>query len=252
MMTRRINVGAGVILCWIGATAAALDVRQWAESAFVGKPTTSAPAPAGVEVRRQDHAVPQYGVSAVKTPLRIGDRNYKNGLGTHAFSQIVIRLPEPGQTFTAQVGVDNNRETAGKHGSVEFIVEVGGKEAYRSGVCRGGEAARAVKVELNGARELTLRVTDGADGTPYDQADWAEAGVTLSSGKQVLLDDMPLHLAPVRFAPRHTGVVHVRRQGIADVFARLDALDDRSGIGQRSFDTRHHVCGTCGWARSDV
>lgn len=200
MMTRQINVGAGVILCWIGATAAALDVRQWAESAFVGKPTTSAPAPAGVEVRRQDHAVPQYGVSAVKTPLRIGDRTYRNGLGTHAFSQIVIRLPEPGQTFTARVGVDNNRETAGKHGSVEFIVDVAGKEAYRSGVCRGGEAARAVKVELNGARELTLRVTDGADGTPYDQADWAEAGVTLSSGKQMLLDDMPLHLAPVRFA----------------------------------------------------
>jgi alpha-galactosidase len=47
-------------------------------------------------------------------------------------------------------------------------------------------------MELKGAREFVLRVLDAGDGVSYDQADWADASVTLESGRKVWLDEMPI------------------------------------------------------------
>ena len=96
------------------------------------------PPPAGLEVVRQDHGKLGRGRSALDTPLKIGTKAYANGLGTHSVSEIRIRLSRPGKVFQAAVGVDNNYDTAGKRGSVVFVVERAGKEVFRSGVCRGG------------------------------------------------------------------------------------------------------------------
>jgi alpha-galactosidase len=38
----------------------------------------------------------------------------------------------------------------------------------------GGAAARSISVDLNGAAELALVVTDAGDGAAYDHADWAD------------------------------------------------------------------------------
>lgn len=164
-------------------------VQAWAEASLL-KPQVARPMPIGLQLRRQDHAQLQRRQSVLKTPLQIGATRFEHGLGTHAQSEIVLRLPQPAQRFEAQIGVDNNLDTKARHGSVVFVVEAQGREIYRSELCRGGEAPRRVQVELEDARDLTLRVLDGGDGQSHDQADWAEASL-LISGRRVWLDELP-------------------------------------------------------------
>jgi len=169
------------------------DARAWAGAALLGEAgrrgDPAAPGP-GLDVRRQDYNTLRLKRSVLNTPLKIGDKAYAHGLGTHAVSEIVVRLPKPAGKFEAEVGVDNNYDTAGTRGSVIFIVESAGKEVFRSGVCKGGEAPVPVKVDLGGAKEFTLRVIDDGDGLSYDQSDWAEASVMTESGERLWLDEL--------------------------------------------------------------
>jgi len=115
------------------------------------------------------------GKSVDAKPLKIGEKSYADGIGTHAESDFPLILDGKAESLTAEVGVD--AETATK-GSVEFIVVTDGHEAFRSGVMKGGDAARAVKVPLAGVKRLDLKVTDGGDGIEFDHADWADARIT--------------------------------------------------------------------------
>ena len=164
--------------------------RAWAAAALLGSAEAKRPPRAGVKLVRQDHGAFLPRRSTLNTPLRVGAKRYARGLGTHAVSEIAVRLPRPGRRFQADVGIDNNHDTGGKRGSVIFVVEVAGREAYRSRVCRGGEAPRAVRVDLKGARQFVLRVLDAGDGPGWDQADWAAASVIFQDGKTMFLDEM--------------------------------------------------------------
>ena len=116
-------------------------------------------------------------------PLKLAGKAYSRGLFCHAPSKIVVRLPGPGKTFEAQVGLDSNEQTSGGRGSVVFSVEVGAKEAFRSAVLREGMPPATVHVDLGGAAEFVLQVGDGGDGIACDQADWADARITLADGR---------------------------------------------------------------------
>src|ERR1035437_4699519 len=124
--------------------------------------------------------------------MHIVDKEYSRGLYCHAPSKIVVRLPGPGALFTAIAGVDSNEQTSGGRGSVDFSVSVGGAEKFRSGVMREGMAGKPVKVDLGGATEFVLQIAETPDGMECDQADWAEARVTLKSGREIWLADLPL------------------------------------------------------------
>lgn len=124
-------------------------------------------------------------------PMRLGDKPYSHGLYCHAVSKIVVRLPSPGHTFTATVGVDWNENTSGGAGSVVFSVTANGKKAFDSGLMRPGTAALPVNVDLAHASEFTLEVGDGGDGYSADQADWADAQVVLDNGQTLWLADLP-------------------------------------------------------------
>ena len=172
----------------------ALDERgrahRWARGALLGERRSALPATVGLEVIRQDHGQFRRCRSVLDTPLRLGKKRYAHGLGTHSVSEIIVRLPGPGRRFEAEAGVDNNHDTRGQKGSVVFVVAANGKEMFRSGVRRGSDPPLPVRVELEGAREFTLRVLDAGDGPSWDQADWAEARVMLANDEQVWLDGM--------------------------------------------------------------
>ena len=57
---------------------------------------------------------------------------------------------------------------------------------------REGMGAKPVKVELGGAMEFVLAVDPTPDGISCDQADWADAKVTLTDGRELWLADLPL------------------------------------------------------------
>jgi alpha-galactosidase len=113
------------------------------------------------------------------TPITIGGKHFSRGVDTHAESKLRVDLGGKATRFFAQVGVD---DSAGGHGSVEFIVSGDGKVLWRSGLLVGGNAAMPVDVNVGGVRVLALRVTDGADGSDSDHADWAEAGIEMQAG----------------------------------------------------------------------
>lgn len=100
-------------------------------------------------------------------PLTIEGVTYSKGLGVHARSQLTYPLDGNCSTFAASVGMDDE---VGSRGSVVFQVFVDGQAAYDSGVLRGSDAARAVNVNVSGARELRLVVGDAGDGVNYDHA----------------------------------------------------------------------------------
>jgi hypothetical protein len=166
--------------------------RDWAEASFFREPGAPASAAPGLEVRRQDYGELRANQSVMKTPLKIGDTGYTRGLGTHAVSEILVRLPGPATRFEAAAGIDNNYDTKGEKGTAVFAVEAGGKELYRSGVHKGGQAPLAVGVDLGGATSLTLRVLDAGDGPSWDQSDWADAKAILADGTAVWLDALPV------------------------------------------------------------
>ena len=95
-----------------------------------------------------------------------------------------------GRTFSSVVGVDSNEQTRPDRGSVVFAVLVGDKKLFESPVMREGMPPVAVNVDLQGATEFTLEVTDGGDGIACDQAGWADAHVTLSDLSGLFLGDM--------------------------------------------------------------
>jgi alpha-galactosidase len=125
-------------------------------------------------------------------PMNLAGKEYTRGLYCHAVSKVEVRLPGPGKTFSAVVGVDSNSQTSGGRGSVVFSVNVQGREAYKSAVIHEGMPAVPVSVDLNGASVLTLGISDAGDGISCDQSDWADAKVVLADGKEIWLGDMPL------------------------------------------------------------
>ena len=184
------------------------ETQDWASAAFTGqRPRGHQPA-VRVELRRQDHNSLGFGQSCMETPITLGQRKFKHGLGTHANSEIVLHLPPDAQEFKALVGVDNNFDTEGVRGSVQFSVEIAGKEVFRTPTLYGSNAPAEVKVTLPaGTRELTLKVDATPDGAGYDQADWADACILTSKGVVHWADDdrQPFMAMATPFSFRYGG-----------------------------------------------
>jgi len=165
------------------------QASEWVTAKFRGTVADEAPATGLVVLANND---PVQLNSRAGRPMRIVDTQYQRGLYCHAVSKVVVRLPGPGKSFSAIVGVDSNEQTSGGRGSVVFVVRVKDQEAFRSGLLREGMAGVPVSVPLDGASEFTLEVGDGGDGIACDQSDWAEAKMVLADGQEMWLGALPL------------------------------------------------------------
>lgn len=119
-------------------------------------------------------------------PITLGGTVYSKGLTTHAETrpggggaQVTYALAgglEAARRFKALVGLDGS---ADKRGSCAFIVEVlrrgQWEKLFESPVLKGGQSPVAIDVDISGAEQIRLRVTDGGDGISSDHAVWAAA-----------------------------------------------------------------------------
>ena len=165
------------------------EAQRWAAAKFAGV-KDEMPLQQGIHVISNNDAV-QMNARGGK-PLKIADKQYTRGLYCHAPSKLVVYLPQPGKSFEAVAGVDSNDQTGGGRGSVIFGVEVAGKAAWQSELMREGMQGVAARADLGGATEFILTANDGGDGISCDQADWADAKVTLADGSVVWLGDMEI------------------------------------------------------------
>ncbi len=184
------------------------EMQDWASAAFTGhRPPGREPA-VRVELRRQDYNSLGFGQSCMETPIKLGQREFKHGLGTHANSEIVLHLPPDATEFKALAGIDNNFDTGGERGSVQFSAEIAGKEVFRTQTLRGTNAPAPVKIALpDGTRELTLKVDATPDGPSFDQADWADACIVTSNGTICWADEdrQPFTATATPFSFRYGG-----------------------------------------------
>lgn len=167
--------------------------RQWLEAAFGAESPTNRPS---LTLLYEDAAdAVTRGKSWRGTPFQLGDQTYAHGLAFNSTKHLRVRLGQPGERFTAEVGLENNDDTqrgaAMGNGSVTFHVLVAGKEVFTTPVMRLKDGARSLDVPLNGASEFEIRVGDGGDGRGWDQALWAQAEVKLRDGSTLRLQDLP-------------------------------------------------------------
>jgi alpha-galactosidase len=125
-------------------------------------------------------------------PLKIVNETFTRGIAAHATSKIVVQLPSAGKKFSSKIGLDNNPQTGGGHGTVVFSASVGGNKVFQSDVFQVNTPAKPVEIDLQNAAQFTLEVGDAGDGIGWDQADWADAKVELADGKTVWLGDLPI------------------------------------------------------------
>ncbi len=165
------------------------EARRWAAARFHGSVEKTLPPPC-LQVLA-NYGIVQRNARGGK-PLKIANREYTRGLYGHAVGKIMVRLPSPAKTFGAVVGVDSNEQTSGGRGSVVFSVSVGDKPAFKTDILREGMPGAAVNVDLGGATEFVMEIGDGGDGFSCDQADWADAKVTLADGRTLWLGELPI------------------------------------------------------------
>jgi hypothetical protein len=103
--------------------------------------------------------------------LRLGGGTYDKGLGMHSQSRLTYDLSAGYQHFEALVGLDDE---TGREGSVVVRVLVDGKPQDAKEMTGRG-APRPLRVNVAGARELTLVVEFGRGGHVQDHVNWADA-----------------------------------------------------------------------------
>ena len=100
--------------------------------------------------------------------------SYEKGIGAHSTSTIVYDLSDKNYAyFTSYVGVD--RQMYGTVGSVSFEVWVDGEKKFDSKLMNSKDSQKYVEVDINGAKELKLVVTDGGNGNGSDHGVWGDA-----------------------------------------------------------------------------
>jgi hypothetical protein len=123
-------------------------------------------------VRVEGDIKPRQDLSVMgQAKISIGGFLYDRGLGVHADSTLVFALDERFATFHVVPGPDDAHQ-----GAVEMKILLDGKEVYASGTVRShGYVAPVLEIPLEGARELTLIVTDADGNKGGDHASWADA-----------------------------------------------------------------------------
>jgi hypothetical protein len=125
--------------------------------------------------------------SCVGKPLALEGVVYADGLGVHAPSTVVYRIPQGATRFVATVGIDDEKRTD-ERSSIVFrvvgdVAEMGEEPEVlaRSPVLRNnGHRVWHFDVGLHQRlREIQLVVEDAGDGRAADHADWVNAGFVM-------------------------------------------------------------------------
>ncbi|GGH30786.1 NPCBM/NEW2 domain-containing protein [Paenibacillus segetis] len=125
------------------------------------------------------YTAPRKDISISSNKLRLTDENnrevaYERGIGAHSNSTIVYDLSDKNYDyFTSYVGVD--RQMYGTVGSVSFEVYVDGDKKFDSGLMNSRDPQKFIEVDINGAVEFKLVVTDGGNGNGSDHATWGDS-----------------------------------------------------------------------------
>lgn len=121
----------------------------------------------------QDYKSPQNGFSVEENPLTVHGKIYLDGIGAHAPSKLVYKLPPAADSLRFGYALDDEAPS----GELRFRIRLDGKIVWSSGVVRGRNAPIFTAISLRGAETLTLELdSHGSDFS--DHGDWLLPVVT--------------------------------------------------------------------------
>jgi hypothetical protein len=138
--------------------------------------------------------------------LTLNGTTYARGLGVHAGSNVLYNLLGNYSTFSAVIGVDDE---VGNNGSVIFQVYADSVKVYESAVLTGSQGGVPISVNIAGAQQLRLVVTDAGNGNAFDHADWADAKLTVDSGGTSRISVVDRTILPLYEGGRERFIVEV-------------------------------------------
>lgn len=104
--------------------------------------------------------------------LRLGGDCYDKGVSLHSESRISFALDGKYRRFESFVGLNDN---AGSGGNVRIRVQVDGREKDCINELNSANGPKSLRVDVQGANNLTLVVEFGSGGDVRDHVDWANA-----------------------------------------------------------------------------
>lgn len=147
---------------------------------------------------QNSYAAPVKDISISHHAIRLtGDdgreKTYERGIGAHSNSTIIYDLTDKNaDIFSAYVGVD--RQMYGSIGSVTFQVFVDGEKQFDSGLMQSRDPEKYIEVNVTGAKELKLVVTDGGNGNGSDHASWGDTKLHFANADRVFTEDLTVSL----------------------------------------------------------
>lgn len=106
-------------------------------------------------------------------PLKLQGTTYEKGLALHSRTQVVYRLPAKFSRFVALAGID---DSVAPLGNVRLTIH-GDDQQLLDETIRGGEAPKAIELDLKGVRRLTILADYGEDLDLSDHLDLCEARI---------------------------------------------------------------------------
>ena len=106
--------------------------------------------------------------------LSIGGRKFKHGIGVHSRAVMSFDLGGRYREFTTYCGLD---DSAGPLAGVTAVILVDGKTKWQKERIRAGFPPESVRIDIQGAQTLELRVEFGENGDIQDRFDWADAAL---------------------------------------------------------------------------
>ncbi len=140
-----------------------------------------------IYVRKQSWERLRSKSSITGNAIRLGDKTFTRGLGTHADSVLDISLTQKTKRFKATVGIDYNASIASE-GQVVFEVVCDNKVCFKTDWLDLNSKPVDIDCEISGdAFQLKVTAKDG--NIHYAHADWADARVETQKGDVLFLDD---------------------------------------------------------------
>ena len=127
----------------------------------------------------QDWGQAQRNKSVDGHALSVHGQRFAHGIGTHAISHFEISLDGRATMISVRCGLDDE---ATPRGSVVFEIWVDGKRRAATSVLHKGQGPATLSATLQGAKHLSLVVTDGGDGVDNDHADWIDPVISTAPG----------------------------------------------------------------------
>ncbi|HUT25879.1 MAG TPA: NPCBM/NEW2 domain-containing protein [Sumerlaeia bacterium] len=129
---------------------------------------------------------PQRDRSYAQTPLQLRGEKFDKGMGVYAPCQLVYSVKPEYEAFVAQAGADESMLShnlgcqRASFPSVAFRVFIDGELQAESPIMRISQPPWRFRVEIpDGAKVISLAVTDAGDGNREDLANWVNAGFLL-------------------------------------------------------------------------